>query len=239
MRSRPPQQSAAATSHAAASNGHLTRVSLRDQATDIFRAQIMTGELVPNRLYSIGELATSLGVSPTPVREALLRLSDEGLGHFVANRGFSVTQLDLQDLEQIVACRRLLEPPAMAQVARMEDIQIDVFYERAEAVTQAAVDGDMTRFLLLDRDFHLDLTALTGNDRLVSMVAVLRAQTRLYGIQRVAGSDNLVRSADEHRNLLDLIASHDADGASAAMFTHIGHVFGVWSGAEEAPPSGD
>lgn len=222
----------------AATNGQLTRTSLRDQATAILRAQITTGELAPDRLYSIGDLALSLGVSPTPVREALLRLSSEGLGHFVANRGFSVAKLNLKDLEQIVACRRLLEPPAMAQVAALPDVAVGIadFYARAEVITQFAREGRMTEFLLLDRDFHLDLTSLTGNGRLVSIVAVLRAQTRLYGIQRSAGSENLIRSANEHTRILDAIAGGDPAAASSAMDSHISHVFGVWSGADEDAP---
>lgn len=216
-------------------NGQLTRLSLRDQATAVLRAQIMTGDLLPNKLYSIGELAASLGVSPTPVREALLRLSMEGLGNFVANRGFSVAQLELEDLEQIVDCRKLLEPPAMGRIAQMADTDLSDFYARAGEITQAARDGDMTNFLLLDRDFHLDLLRLTGNDRLVSIVANLRAQTRLYGISRVAGSINLVRSSEEHVQLLDLIRARDATGAEAVMKVHIGHVFGIWSGSDEEP----
>src|SRR6516165_4471550 len=92
--------------------------SLREQARQVIRGLIITGRMQPDQLYSVPRLATELGVSATPVREALLDLAREGLLEPVRNRGFRVVALSPTELKDIYAIRTLLEVPSIADIAR-------------------------------------------------------------------------------------------------------------------------
>src|SRR6185369_10747857 len=92
--------------------GLVSAPSLREQARKVIRGLIITGQMQPDQLYSVPRLATELGVSATPVREALLDLAREGLLEPVRNRGFRVVALTSTELKDIYAIRTMLEVPS-------------------------------------------------------------------------------------------------------------------------------
>src|SRR4051794_17309245 len=91
---------------------------LRDKVTHALRAAMISGEMRPGRVYSAPALAADLGVSATPVREAMLDLAGEGLVEAVRNRGFRVTELTDRDLDEYTEVRALIEVPTVGRVAR-------------------------------------------------------------------------------------------------------------------------
>src|SRR4029453_12904919 len=93
--------------------GLISAPSLREQARQVIRGLVITGQMRPDQLYSVPRLAAELGVSATPVREALLDLEREGLLEAERNRGFAVVSLSLGDLNDIFAVRLLLEGPSV------------------------------------------------------------------------------------------------------------------------------
>jgi DNA-binding GntR family transcriptional regulator len=212
----------------------LARTSLREQATSSLRASILGGELEAGQIYSAQALAERMGVSATPVREALLDLANAGLVEPLRNRGFRVLTVADCDLDEISEIREMLEAPAMrlvvARAGKEQLAPVDAIVDELEA---AARDRDVARFLVADRDFHLTLLELTGNRRLVREVAQLRDQTRLVGISGLAEEDKLNESAAEHRPLLEALKAQDADRAEALMREHIHHTRGVWAGRDE------
>src|SRR5262245_43722716 len=105
-----------ARSSAAAGYARLQRLSLKDQARQAIRPSIITGELEAGRLYTVGSFAAELGVSATPVREALGDLAAAGLVEVIRNRGFRIPILSEDDLDQIFELRLMLEVPAVASV---------------------------------------------------------------------------------------------------------------------------
>jgi DNA-binding GntR family transcriptional regulator len=212
----------------------LTPTSLRQQAADVIRASILAGELEAGEIYSATVLAQRLGVSPTPVREAMLDLASDGLVEPVRNRGFRILTPDERDLDEISELRLMLEPTAMrkivdcatdAQLADMETVVARI-EERAEA-------ADVPGFLVADRAFHLGLLELGRNGRLVRLVAQLRDQTRLAGITELAREGNLAASAREHRDILGALRMRDADAAEQLMRQHLVHTRGIWAGRSE------
>lgn len=210
------------------------RLSLRDDATNQLRAQITAGALKPGALYSIGTIAVQLEISATPVREAVLKLAQEELVEVVKNRGFRVRVPTDRELDEIVDLRMVLEVTAMSRLAGL-DPPPDVSGLRplAERSVELAEGGDMVEFVAVDRDLHLRLTALLGNQQYVNMVAQLRNRTRLTGLLDLGGDMDLVRSAREHLELLDLIEAGDSPGVESLMRQHLGHVRGLWAGRPE------
>lgn len=212
----------------------LEYASLREQVRGVLRTSIVTGELEPNRLYSVGSFADRLGVSATPVREALADLAHIGLVEIIRNRGFVVSEPTDHDLDEIQQLRLMLEVPAIEQVAgRVPAEQIAACRQRVEQGKQAAAKGDLTLFLEADRDFHLRLIANYGNERLVRILEELRDQTRLYGLRELAANDRLLTSAYEHETLLDAVERGDAPAARTEIERHLRHTRGSWAGKVE------
>ena len=211
-----------------------SRISLRQQVTEALRGAVVSGVMEPGELYSAPSLAAMLGVSATPVREAMLDLAKEGLIEAVRNKGFRVTELTDVELDQLTELRSLLEVPTVAAIAeRFTDVwrtDIDALSLDAAEIVRCAETGDLIGHVAADRRFHLGLLALHGNAQLVAMVGELRARSRLYGLQHLAERGQLTASAAEHQTLLDLIVAQDVDGARELMTHHIGHVRGQWAG---------
>ena len=173
------------------------RTSLRQQVTEALRGALITGAMLPGALYSAPTLAAMLGVSATPVREAMLDLAKEGLVEAVRNKGFRVTELTDAELDDITELRMLIEVPTVAGIAadyagdpagRMETLRAE-----AREIVRHAEAGDLIAYVRADRLFHLDLLALAGNAQLVAVIADLRSRSRLYGLQQLVDSGRLGR----------------------------------------------
>ncbi|GAA0744479.1 GntR family transcriptional regulator [Dactylosporangium roseum] len=217
----------------------LTRSTLKDQALDVIRQSLVTGEIAPGEIHSTVSLATRLGTSSGPVREAMLVLVEQGIMEVVGNRGFRAVSLTGHDLGEVYDLRLMLEVPAMRRLARqgLDDGAAALVRDHAQRCQAAAAAGDLTGFLSADREFHLRLTEMLGNARLVKFVGQLRDQTRLYGLPSLAAEDRLAESTQEHFELLDAILNHDSDRAEQVMTKHLAHVRGDWSSAVEPSPS--
>jgi DNA-binding GntR family transcriptional regulator len=204
--------------------------SLRETVTQILRAAIISGEMAPGEVYSAPALGARFGVSATPVREAMVDLSREGLVKTVPNKGFRVTAVSDAELDDIAALRMLIEPPTVRQVApRIPEEAIPELRELAQAIVDHAEAGDLITYTEADRRFHLAILEYSTNQRLVSLVSDLRSQTRLYGLSGMVERGTLAGSAAEHLDLVDLIAARDATGAGNLMKRHIGRVRAEWA----------
>ncbi|MEU3712871.1 GntR family transcriptional regulator [Streptomyces catenulae] len=221
--------------------GHLTqhglittRERLRDQVAHALRAALISGELQSGEVYSAPALAEDLGVSATPVREAMLDLAREGMVEPVRNKGFRVTEVDERDLDQYTEIRTLIEVPMIGRIARSaapEDLE--ALRPVAEEIVCAARVHDLIGYLEADRRFHLSLLALSGNDRLVETVGDLRKRSRLYGLTALDERGELLPSAEEHLELLDLMLTGGAKAAERCMTRHLGHVRTLWAEGEQ------
>ena len=208
--------------------------NLRQQIGDVLRASVIAGRMRPGVVYSAPALAQRFGVSATPVREAMLDLAAEGLVEPVRNKGFRVAELSDTLLDEITATRLLLEVPTTASLAAKQDDRIRREVEKlrptARRLVRLAGKRDVVvSFVELDRRFHLSLLGLAGNETLAGIVGNLRARSRLTGLADL-GLGELVASAKEHVELLDLILTGDAAAVTDLMTRHINHVRGIWAG---------
>ena len=212
----------------------LRRQNLREDALAALRAAILTGELEPEAIYSTAALAERLGVSQTPVREAMLELSRQGLVQPLPNRGFRIIAADEKDLDEIRDLRLMLEVPAMALVIEhATDADLLALRPLIEEIEAAAARGDLSAFLTADRDFHLGLLALGGNERLIRIVGELRDQTRIMGLSSLASTGALKATGPEHSAILDAVIARDVATAQRRMVEHLHHTRGIWAGETE------
>ncbi|MFD9906489.1 GntR family transcriptional regulator [Streptomyces sp. NPDC059063] len=215
-----------------------TRERLRDQVSNALRAALISGELRPGAVYSAPTLAEDFGISATPVREAMLDLAREGLVEPVRNKGFRVTEFSERDLDQYTEIRALIEIPTVGRVTRgASRADLEALRPVADEIVRAAREHDLIGYLEADRKFHLSLLALCGNDRLVETVGDLRKRSRLYGLTALDERGELIGSAEEHVELLDLMLAGDAQGAEDCMAKHLGHVRSLWA-SDDASAAG-
>nr|WP_308012286.1 GntR family transcriptional regulator [Streptomyces acidipaludis] len=212
------------------------RETLRERVRDALRAAIISGELEPGVVYSAPTLGARFGVSPTPVREAMLDLTKEGLVVAQPNKGFRITEVSEQDLDNLAAVRLLIEPPTVRDcVPVIPEEDFPSLRELAQAIVDAVERDDLVGYVRADHVFHLTLLGYSNNRHLVDVVSDLRTQTRLLGLSPLLQSGQLGHSAAEHHELMDLVEARDGTAAEELMRRHIGHVRGLWaSGAEES-----
>jgi DNA-binding GntR family transcriptional regulator len=201
---------------------NLTAPSLREQAARAIRTGIITGEITPGELYSVRTLSSRLGVSATPVREAMLDLEGEGLVESVRNRGFRVKSLSTRDVDDILRLRLLLEVPSMGDVAESHrDEDIPRFRALAEQLPEHVTAGDLQGYLDADQEFHLGLLGLLGNTRLVDIVRMLRHQSRLYDVGKLVNHGELIESAHEHGQIVTAIERRDRARTQDLVTRHL------------------
>jgi DNA-binding GntR family transcriptional regulator len=212
------------------------RPSLRDEVVRTLQAAVISGALRPGVTYSAPQIAQQLGVSATPVREAMLDLAKEGLIVTHRNRGFRVVELSERELDELTELRLMLEVPAVRTITA-RGIDSDVLAQLRDVAVdaeQAAQRGDYLTHNRLDLEFHVLLLAQAGNANLVTLVTSLRTRSRLYGAAELAARDELEPMLREHHALLDCIERGDLDGATEVMTDHIRHVRREWASRPEA-----
>ena len=195
--------------------------NLREQTLRRLRWDIITGRIRPGALLSVPTLAGEIGVSTTPVREALLTLERDGLVAPLRNRGFRVEPLSIAQLENLFSLRELLEVHAIVAVARQGLREPAELVALADAVGEAVGRGDVSGYLTTDRAFHTALVARADNPLLTKLVLQLRDGMRLYGIDSPEGRQRQQDSVAEHYRLVELAQQGRADEAAALMRHHI------------------
>ena len=208
--------------------------SLREHVHRALVAALVTGELEPGELVSVPTLAARFDVSATPVREAVLDLERRGFLEAVRNKGFRVTRVSDETLRHVAAVRLVIEPVWMERLAGSFPVgRLPELRALADEIVECARAGDLIAYLQADQAFHLRLTALLGNPVAGEIVSDLRDRARLLGLSAMVAGGTLAGSAQEHHELLDLLAAGDGPGARALMERHIGHSLGMWAGRPE------
>lgn len=214
-------------------DNHLRQTNLRDQALEVLKLRLVSGDLAPGQIYSAASIAAELGVSNSPVREAMLTLVNQGLLETVRNRGFRVVPLSDRERRNVYDLRVMIEIPAMARLAGMRDkvaARAAEFSGIAAEMVDCAEAGDIVGYLNCDRNFHIGLLDLLDNEQLSAIVANLRDQSRQYGLRALSERGELVRSAEEHQPILDALTAGDDALVTRLMTAHLSHHLGAWAG---------
>lgn len=198
------------------------RVILSDQAYVVLRDAIFEKRLPPGSRLSVPDMAERLGISRSPVREAVARLAHEGLVKMVPNKGGVVAELGIDDLLEIYELREILEGLAASlAAARVNDEslgQLRNLYERHVQVVEA---GRTDEHMALDMAFHRLTRELTGNRRLLYTLDRLQGQIRLAMSTTQQSRGGMAQAVAEHQVILNALATRDPVRAENAAREHI------------------
>lgn len=195
--------------------------SQTELATEAIRGAILAGRIEPGELLVERRLAESLGISKTPVREALIVLTHTGLVQVTRNRGVAVRELTLADARHIYEQRLLLEPWAVARACANPDAQLDDARLRLREA-EALVDDPSQGLALANRHFHRALYVGCPNDLVVDTLDRLQDLAALAVFQVFWEiSPTWREEMEEHREILAAAAARDSDTVQRLMHEHI------------------
>ena len=199
---------------------------LADIAYSQLRDQILSGRLVHGERLAEEELAETLGISRTPVREALRRLASEGLVEVTPNRGASVARWHTSDLREIFDLRAILESHAAERAAAVADeIAVkqldDVCREMEDIFGRARAEQSLPMLAEANRRFHTAIMEAAESPRLASMVESLTHVPVVMQTFSKYSPNALKRSLHHHREIVDAIRVRDAVWAGSVMRAHI------------------
>ncbi len=190
---------------------------------DTLRERILSGDMEPGTRIYESQLAEALGMSATPVREAIQRLADEGLIEFIPRRGTYVKQLTLRDAVEIAELREVLETFVFRKAAcNITDDDLARLKELHQAFHDACIKADGESAVQADIAFHDGVAQLANNERLRESLRRLSALRACYHIARYKkDASEHFRDRDDHVPLLEALASRDPDIAEAAIREHV------------------
>jgi DNA-binding GntR family transcriptional regulator len=211
----------------------LNVTSVVDQAYLAIRDRIDDGRLPRGTRLHQEDLAAELGVSRTPVREALRRLAAEGRVELLTNRGARVADIDPEGMPEPYEARLVIEPGAAALAARRGLTAAQRRQLHAAIAAQRAGAGDIQRSFAANRDFHLALVAASGNKILMQFAEhlwVARIGAAIYE-QQAESTERMLLDADEHEALLDAVERGDARKAESLARRHVADALRRLTGA--------
>ncbi|MFC4223940.1 GntR family transcriptional regulator [Lysinibacter cavernae] len=198
--------------------------SLTAQVMNGVRAAIEERRMTPGNLYSVYQVAEELGISRSPVRDALLRLEEAGLIRFERNRGFRVLQTTPHDVAEIFAIRMALEIPAAHRAALLMSAEQEAELQQAVVLALAAAEaGDEALFFHHDQQIHDIILVAAHNERARQQISRLRVSTRLLGVSTAGDARTLSDIVEEHQPIIDGVLGHDPERAAAGMRRHLEH----------------
>lgn len=199
-----------------------TRAPLADDVYDVVIDMLMNHSLAPGARLNIDELSRTLGISPTPVREALARVESEGLILKEPRRGYTVAPLiGLDELHELIELRLLIEPAAAADAARaVTSAQATALRAFARSGGAGGSDTAANRLdMTYDATFHDMIAGLGGNGLRRDTLARLRSHLHMYRLYHRA--HQAAATKPEHVAIAKAIGNRDPDAAHAAMTRHL------------------
>ena len=209
-------------------SGHLQPIKLdsykplRELVCENIRQAIIDGTFSPGERLMEIQLDDEMGVSRTPVREAIRKLELEGFVVMIPRRGTYVADISIKDITEIYEVRTCLDVLAAGLAAeRITDEELESMNGYLHEIGQHVANRDMNKIVEVDTAFHDVLYNASRNERLRSIINNLREQLTGIRGRSMSYPGRLVETMDEHRNLVDAIASRDVERAQHAARVHI------------------
>lgn len=206
----------------------LNHLDLTEQTYRVLKDKILRGELKPGAQISVPGTAVALGVSRTPVNDALKRLANDGLVEIVPRQGTFVTELTARDVVEVFDIRLMIELYAAETIfqAGVVDQVLEAVHVPMSCMEQAIAGNrfqDHEAFSIHDQEFHTIFVKLTHNKRLIRTYTQLHATTHGARIHYIASGDAQV-TQNEHQAIVTAFKSGNVDEVKQALRTHITRV---------------
>jgi DNA-binding GntR family transcriptional regulator len=196
--------------------------SLSKKAYEAIRKSILSGDWKIGEIYNEKSIAADLGISRTPVREALLELASQGLVIFLPRRGLMVNRFSRRDVDEIFELRKAIELAAVVKITKASP-PFDLF-EIEESLLQqkkTATQKDYLGFMEADRSFHTYFSKLTNNRRLIAILENLRDMIHLMGTKALSLEGRALAVIEEHQTIFDAVKKGNVAEARQAMEIHL------------------
>lgn len=198
------------------------------------RTKLLAGELPPGARLDYKKISAEMGVSTTPVREAMGKLASEGLVELVPRAGAIVRKLGAQEAVQLYGVREAIETYAAvkaaekisaARIQHLENLLTKMrglITKSFSHTTKLMTGENLAEFLQSDLAFHMTIIEAAGNPRLTKLAGDSHIHSRIFGVERFGHNQELMEEADQiHRSIFDALKQHDAPRASNLVSEHI------------------
>ncbi len=195
---------------------------LRDVVFNTLRQAILRGELKPGERLMEIQLANKLGVSRTPIREALRKLELEGLVNMVPRKGAEVADITEKSLRDVLEVRKALEELSVQLACeKITEEEIEELKRVAERFKDTLDDQDVTKIAEADVAFHDVIYTATDNQKLILLLNNLREQMYRYRVEYLKKEEAYPQLIAEHEELIDNISKRNKEEATRIMCEHI------------------
>ncbi len=195
---------------------------LRDVVFNTLREAILRGDLKPGERLMEIQLASQLGVSRTPIREAIRMLEQEGLAVTMPRKGAEVAKMTLKGMEDVLEIRAALDELA-SQLAceRMTEAQLERLKDRKQDFEISLRSENVKAIAEADMNFHDVIYEATGNPKLVNMLNNLREQIYRYRVEYLKNTDNYPMLIEEHDAVYNAILERNKEAAKTSIGIHV------------------
>lgn len=196
--------------------------SLKEKAYDILKELILTGRLEQGKLHNEKRLAEVLGVSRTPVREALLELSREGMVSFVPSKGVKVLKITPKQVQEVFELRRIIEGYIIKSVSKqLTPADLKKIEKILGKQDRSASKDEELSFIEMDKEFHLFMASKMGNQQIEAILQNLRDQIHLMGIRAIKDQSRSQQVLKEHQRIFSALKKKDAKRAHEELMKHL------------------
>lgn len=195
---------------------------LRDVVFNTLREAILKGDLKPGERLMEMHLATRLGVSRTPIREAIRMLEQEGLAVTLPRKGAQVAKMTEKDLQDVLEIRDALDELAVVSAcSRMRDSEFESLTAAMEVFEKAIKIGEVKEIVEADEAFHDVIYKMTKNPKLEAIVGNMREQMYRYRYEYIKDPKVYSQLIEEHDAIIKGLKNRDVDGLREVMHTHL------------------
>jgi len=196
--------------------------SLAKMAYEAIRQSILSGQWKIGELYNEKAIAADLGISRTPVREALLELASQDLIIFLPRRGLMINRFTRRDVDEIFEVRKAIELAAVEKIVKTSP-PFDLFEIEESLLNQrkAVKQKDYLAFMEADRLFHTGISELTNNRRIIAILDNIRDMIHVMGAKALALEGRALEVIEEHQTICEAVKKGNIEEARRAMASHL------------------